>query len=350
MNSNPSKKLKIGILTGGGDAPGLNGVIEAASRTLLNHGVEVYGIRDGFEGVFQKNSFLITHDIVDGLHNQAGTILGTSNKSKIEGRSDEFQNAFRLLGLDGIIAAGGDGTFMGLKKLAPDLKIVGVPKTIDNDLQGTESTFGFDTASTVVAESVDALRATAQAHRRILIVEAMGRSAGWIALSGGLAGYADGILIPERPYDPKLLQKFLTEQFQKNVTGMVFSVSEAAHAIGEDPVFVENKKGGLHTVRFGGIGERLISWIESNTPWEARAVVLGHLQRSRSPTTFDRHLTLGLGVTAAHLVLKQEWNTAVVFQNGKVCSAPLSDLQGEPRMIPVNHPWISAAKDLGIFI
>jgi 6-phosphofructokinase len=341
--------MKIGIMTGGGDAPGLNGVIEAAARTLMNHGVQVYGIQDGFEGVFNKKTFLMNHQMVDGLHCQAGTILGTSNKSKIDGRSEEFQQRFRELELDGLIAAGGDGTFLSLKKLAPALSIVGVPKTIDNDLQGTEVTFGFDTASTVVAESLDALRATAQAHRRIMLVETMGRSAGWIALSGGLAAYADGILIPERPYEKHLLQKFLQEQFDKKIEGLVFSVSEAAHAVGDEPVFVENKKGGSHTVRFGGIGEKLVHWIETNTPWEARTVVLGHLQRSRVPTTFDRH-TLSLGVNAAHQVLKKEWNTAIVYRSGKVCVAPLSDLQGDPRVIPTDHEWIRAAKDLGIFI
>lgn len=342
--------MKIALMTGGGDAPGLNGVIEAAARTLMSAGCQVLGIRDGFEGVFKKQVFQINHEIVEGLHGQAGTLLGTSNKSKIEGREVEFQSRFKELEVDGVIVAGGDGTFMSLKKLAPNLQLIGVPKTIDNDLQGTEMTFGFDTACTVVAEAVDALRATAHAHKRIMVVETMGRSAGWIALGGGIASYADAILIPERPYDPKKFAEFLEERYRHSYPGLVLSVSEAAHAEGEAPIFVENKKGGSHTVRFGGIAERLTQWIEENTSWEARPVVLGHLQRSRTPTTFDRFLTLEMGHQAAQLALSNRWNRALVYRSGKVIEAPLSDLQGPPRTIPLDHSWIRSAQDVGLFI
>ena len=274
--------MKIGLMTGGGDAPGLNGVIEAAARTLLKNGCEVYGIRDGFEGVFHKRVFKITHDLVEGLHCQAGTLLGTSNKSQIAGRSEEFQAKFKELQIDGLIAAGGDGTFMGLKMLAPSLPIVGIPKTIDNDLQGTEITFGCDTACTVVAEAVDALRATAHAHKRVMIVETMGRSAGWIALGGGLASYADAILIPERPYDLEKFKIFLDERHRHQYPGLVLSVSEAAHAQGEEAVSVENRKGGLHHVRFGGIGDKLSHWIEKNTNWEGTTLARATLPRNRA--------------------------------------------------------------------
>ena len=336
-------------MTGGGDAPGLNGIIEAASRVLLRHQIEVVGILDGFEGVFTGRTRDIHLDSVLGMHAEAGTFLGTSNKSKLEGRAEEFQKKFAELKLDGIIAAGGDGTFKGLKELAPNLKIIGVPKTIDNDLQGTDITFGYDTACTVVSDAVDALRATANAHHRVMVIETMGRSAGWIALGGGLAAYADAILIPERPFSRDGLAKFLTDAHIRGSQGMVVVVSEAAKAQGEDPIFTENKTSPTG-IRFGGIGERLARWIELHSPWEARHVVLGHLQRARHPTTTDRFLTASMGVKAAELVISKQWNRAVVYRNGTVVDAPLTDIQGEPREVTPNHRWVKLCQELGIFI
>ena len=341
--------MRIGMMTGGGDAPGLNGIIEAASRVLLRKNIEVVGILDGFEGVFTGRTRDISLDSVLGMHAEAGTFLGTSNKSKLAGRAEEFQEKFATLHLDGLIAAGGDGTFKGLKELAPDLKIIGVPKTIDNDLQGTDITFGYDTACTVVADAVDALRATANAHHRVMVIETMGRTAGWIALGGGLASYADAILIPERPFSREKLASFLCEAHANGKPGMVIAVSEAAKALGEDPIFSENKNSPTG-IRFGGIGERLSRWIELNSPWEARHVVLGHLQRARHPTTTDRFLTASMGAKAAELVLTQQWNRAVVYRNGQVIDAPLSDIQGEPREVTPNHRWVKLCESLGIFI
>ena len=336
-------------MTGGGDAPGLNGIIEAASRVLLKNNIEVVGILDGFEGIFSRRTKTITMDAIMGIHSEAGTFLGTSNKSKLIGRADEFQNCFASLKLDGLIAAGGDGTFKGLQSLAPDLKIIGVPKTIDNDLQGTEITFGFDTACTVVADSVDALRSTANAHHRVMVVETMGRTAGWIALGGGLASGADVILIPERPFSREELSQFLTKAHQDGKSGMVMVVSEAAKAKGENAIFTESLKSSTG-IRFGGVGENMARWIENNSPWEARHVVLGHLQRARQPTTTDRFLTASMGVMAAELVLNQKWNRAVVYREGKVMDAPLSDLQGPPREISPDHRWVKLCQSLGIFI
>ena len=341
--------MRIGIMTGGGDAPGLNGIIESASRVLLNNGVEVVGILDGFEGVFSERTKIITMDAIIGIHSEAGTFLGTSNKSKILGRADEFQKCFAQLKLDGLIAAGGDGTFKGLLELAPKLKIIGVPKTIDNDLQGTEITFGYDTACTVVADAVDALRATANAHHRVMVVETMGRTAGWIALGGGLASSADAILIPERPFSREKFAAYLTKAHESKKPGMVIVVSEAAMAEGEDAIFSENLKSSTG-IRFGGIGERVSRWIEENTPWEARHVVLGHLQRAHQPTTTDRFLTAGMGAKAAELVLTQNWNRAVVYRDGKILDAPLSDIQGPPRKVPPSHRWVKLCESLGIFI
>ncbi len=336
-------------MTGGGDAPGLNGIIEAASRVLLKNNCEVTGILDGFEGVFTGRTKNITLESVLGMHAEAGTFLGTSNKSKIAGRGDEFQKQFAKMNLDGLIAAGGDGTFKALKELAPDLPIIGVPKTIDNDLQGTEITFGFDTACTVVADAVDSLRSTANAHHRVMVIETMGRTAGWIALGGGLASYADAILIPERPFSRAALAKYLTDAHTKGAPGLVVVVSEAAMAIGEDPIFNEAKNSSTG-IRFGGIGERMSRWIEAHSPWEARHVVLGHLQRARHPTTTDRFLTASMGALAANLALSQQWNRAVVYRDGKVLDAPLSDIQGPPREVAPDHRWVKLCLALGIFI
>ncbi len=341
--------MRIGIMTGGGDAPGLNGIIESASRVLLRQGAQVVGILDGFEGIFSGRTKTITLDSILGIHAEAGTYLGTSNKSKLIGRADEFQKCFAALKLDGLIAAGGDGTFKGIRELAPNLNVIGVPKTIDNDLHGTEITFGYDTACTVVSEAVDALRATANAHHRVMVVETMGRSAGWIALGGGLSSYADAILIPERPFSRARLSEFLTEAHQAQKPGMVIVVSEAARADGEDAIFSENT-GHSTGIRFGGVGERLARWIEQNSPWEARHVVLGHLQRAHYPTTTDRFLTASMGAKAATLALQNQWNRAVVYRGGAVTDAPLNDIMGEPREVEPNHRWVKLCEALGIFI
>ena len=341
--------MRIGIMTGGGDAPGLNGIIEAAARVLLRNGAEVVGIRDGFEGVFEGRTKPVTLETILGIRSAAGTYLGTSNKSKLTGRAEEFQAGFKQLKLDGLIAAGGDGTFKGLRELAPNVKVIGVPKTIDNDIQGTEVTFGYDTACAVVSDSVDSLRATANAHHRVMVVETMGRTAGWIALGGGLSSYADVILIPERPFSREKLAKFLSDAHAAGKPGMVVVVSEAAKAVGEDAVFTESK-GHSTGIRFGGVGERLARWIESNSPWEARHVVLGHLQRARYPTTTDRFLTASMGAKAATLALSHQWNRAVVYRDGKVTDAPLIEIQGEPREVAPDHRWVRLCEALGIFI
>jgi 6-phosphofructokinase 1 len=342
--------MRIGLMTGGGDAPGLNGIIEAASRTLLQAGHEVIGVLDGFEGVFSGRTRRIEWNDINGIHADAGTFLGTSNKTKIDGRSEEFQARFAELRLDGLIAAGGDGTFIGLKKIAPGLPLIGVPKTIDNDLQGTEITFGYDTACTVVADAVDALRTTANAHHRVMVVETMGRTAGWIALGGGLASYADAILIPERPFSREALARFLIEREKSGMRGMVVVVSEAAQAEGEDPIFTEVSGSAVHSVRYGGIAERVARWIEANTPWEARHVVLGHLQRSRAPTTTDRFLTASMGIKAAYLAMEKKWGAAVVYRGGRVMEAPITEIQGEPRRVDRDHRWVKHCQNLGIFI
>lgn len=341
---------RIGLLTGGGDAPGLNGIIEAVVRALSEQGVTVVGIQDGFEGIFEGRTVELTRSLVDGAHQRAGTLLGTSNKSSTQGRVEEFQEKFAALKLDGLIAAGGDGTFQALGRVLKGLKIIGVPKTIDNDLAGTDMTFGFDTACAVVGESVDALRATANAHRRVMIVETMGRTAGWIALGGGLASYADAILIPERPFDRKALADFLRARRAAGHRGCMIVASEGVAAVGEKASIAFRVPGSPQAERFGGFSEALARWIETEVDWESRHVVLGHLQRARHPTTTDRFLTLMMGYEVARMVCEDDWNKAVVYRNGQVGRAPLADLMKPPRLVSHDHKWVGVAQAMGIFI
>lgn len=343
--------MKVGILTGGGDAPGLNGIIESVSRTLIESGHEIVGIEDGFDGLMEGRVRPITLESTYGLHTRAGTSLGTSNKSRIEDHKDTFMRAYMALKLDALLVAGGDGTFAALHKLGETLPIVGVPKTIDNDLHGTDTTFGFDTACTVVADAVDSLFATAKSHKRIMIVETMGRTAGWIALGGGLASYADAILIPERPFEKDGLLSHIEKNRKNGRRGLVFSVSESAYPKGEDPVVAFEVPGSVQKERYGGIAERLARWIDSkNCGYEARSVTLGHLQRSRPPTTKDRLLTLALGSEAAQMIKEKLWNHCAVYKRGRVERAPLSVLQQGARVVPADHHWVQTAQKLGIFI
>ncbi len=342
--------MRVGLLTGGGDAPGLNGILEAASRVLLGAGAEVIGIQDGFEGVFNERNVLINRGLIDGIHSSAGTLLGTTNKTRTEGREKEFLEKFRKLNLDILIAAGGDGTFAGLSSFQKEIPLIGVPKTIDNDLNGTDITFGFDTACSVVAESIDALRATANAHRRVILVETMGRTAGWIALGGGLASYADAILIPERPFIEEKLLEYLEMHRKAGARGLVLSVAEGAHAIGSTASVAHFVPDSPQPERFGGIAERLARLFEDRIGWESRHVVLGHLQRSRQPTTTDRFLTLAMGVLAAKLALAKRAGSAVVYRDGQVRESQISEFMKAPRLVSADHRWVEMAKSVGIFI
>jgi len=337
-------------MTGGGDAPGLNGIIESASRLLLRQGCEVIGLRDGFEGVFKQDTIPLTLEHVEGAHARSGTLLGSSNKSGLEGREAEFAEKFRALKVDGLIACGGDGTFSGLYRVKNDIQMIGVPKTIDNDLAGTEATFGFDTACSCVAENVDALRFTAEAHSRIFVVETMGRTSGWIALGGGLASYADAILLPERPFDRKKLIEFVKTKQAQGRRDLMIVVSEGTKALGEEASVAFEVEGSPQKERYGGAAFAISRWLEKETGWEARHVVLGHLQRARHPTTTDRFLTSFMGVEAARMCLESAWGQAVVYRDGRIKRAPITDLMAPPRLVDPDHRWVKQAQALGIFI
>ncbi|MCM2281958.1 MAG: 6-phosphofructokinase, partial [Bdellovibrionaceae bacterium] len=288
---------------------------------------------------------------VAGAHSLAGTLLGTSNKSALSGREDEFLEKYAALGLEGLIVAGGDGTFAALSRLGAKMPpLIGVPKTIDNDLAGTEVTFGFDTACSVVAESVDALRATAHAHRRVMVVEAMGRTAGWLALGGGLASYADAILIPERPFSKSRFKEFLQGRQQSGARGLVLVVAEGAFAQGDSARVAFTVAGSPQAERLGGISETVARWVETELGWESRHVILGHLQRARRPTVTDCFLTLAMGVEVSRMVRESAWGQAVVYRSGRVQRAAVSELMQPPRLVSPDHPWVKLAQEMGIFV
>lgn len=345
---------RVGLLTGGGDAPGLNGVIESFVRALVPKGYTVIGIRDGFEGVFQHDVVELSPDSVRGEHRLAGTLLGTSNRSSLAGRETEFRTCFHKLNLDCLVAAGGDGTFAGLSRVINGLNLIGVPKTIDNDLAGTDVTFGYDTACAVVSEAADSLRATADAHQRIMVIETMGRTAGWIALGGGLASYADVILIPERPFNREALLSHLRTRHDRTANSFqrsaIIVASEGAAAENENASIAFEVPGSPQAERYGGFAEKLARWLEAELGWESRHVTLGHLQRSRHPTTTDRFLTLAIGIEAANLVYEQAWGHAVVYRGGCVTRASLNELMQPTRLVASDHRWVQMAQNLGIFI
>lgn len=343
-------KMKIGLLTGGGDAPGLNGILVSVTRALTAQGHELIGISDGFEGIFEKRYRKLNLSELGTHYQNAGTFLGTSNKCGTTGREQEFIARYQEIGLDGLVVAGGDGTFSGLKKMEKDIHIIGVPKTIDNDLEGTDITFGYDTACTVVCEAADSLRATAEAHKRVLVVETMGRTAGWIALGGGLTAYADGILLPERPFCRTELFEFLNRKKKSGSRGLVLVVSEGARAEGEDPQVAHYVPDSPQKERYGGISEHLARWIEKELGWESRHVILGHLQRARPPTVTDRFLTLAMGAEAARLVCEKKWGYAAVYRQGRVTEAPITDFMKPARLVTPDHRWVKLAQTLGIFI
>jgi 6-phosphofructokinase 1 len=341
--------MRVGILTGGGDAPGLNGIIESVARTLLQAGCELIGVEDGFEGIFEGRVRKLELGSIEGIHSHPGTLLGTSNKCGTAGREPEFLEKYKRLGLDGLVVCGGDGTFSGVRAFHGAVPMIGVPKTIDNDLSGTEITFGYDTACSVVANAADELRFSANAHRRAIVIETMGRTAGWIALGGGLASYADVILIPERPYSPEALAAAIRARHTRQ-RGLIAVVSEGAAPAGGKAQVAFTVEGSPQPERLGGIGAVLARWIEKETGWESRHVILGHLQRSSPPTTTDRFLTLAMGVEVARMVLERVWDHAAVYRAGQVQRAPVAELMGPARLVDPGHRWVRAAQAVGLFV
>jgi 6-phosphofructokinase 1 len=320
---------KIGILTGGGDCPGLNPVIRAVVRKALNEGFEVVGIKNGWKGLVENDTMVLDRTAVSGILFRGGTILGTSrtNPYKKEGDLAKVKENFKKIGLDALVAVGGEDTLGVAAKLVKDglSNIVGVPKTIDNDLSSTDYTFGFDTALNVAMECIDRLHTTAESHHRIIVAEVMGRHAGWIATEAGIAGGADVILIPEIPIDLDEVCAVIKKRHSHGKTFSIVVVAEGAQFKDGTLVTQEQKLDAFGHVRLGGIGERLGELIEKMTGYETRVSVLGHIQRGGSPTAFDRVLGTRLGVKAVELVMNKKFGKMVALAGIKIIDVPLEE-------------------------
>ncbi|MBM3246695.1 MAG: 6-phosphofructokinase [Candidatus Omnitrophica bacterium] len=318
---------KIGILTGGGDCPGLNPVIRAVVRKSINEGYEVIGIKNGWKGLIEKDTMALDLTAVSGILPKGGTILGTSrtNPYKKEGGLQSVKENYKNLGLDALIAVGGEDTLGVAAKLTKDgiPNIVGVPKTIDNDLSCTDYTFGFDTALNTATECIDKLHTTAESHHRIIVVEVMGRHAGWIAIEAGIAGGADIILIPELPVDIEEVCALIKRRHGRGKTFSIVVVAEGAKFKEGTMVTQEEKLDEFGHVRLGGIGERLGQEIEKRTGYETRVSVLGHIQRGGTPSAFDRILGTRFGVKAVELVKEKKFARMVALAGNKIIDVPI---------------------------
>ncbi len=358
-----SGSVRLAVSTGGGDAPGLNAVIRAVVLGGLNRGWEVLGVRRGFGGLLGDARIVpLDRESVRGLTNVGGTILGTTNRGnpfrwpslntagswEESDRSDELIDKARLLGIKALIAVGGDGTLKIAADLAEKgLPVVGVPKTIDNDVGGTWTTFGFDTAVNTATDAIDKIVSTAESHERVLVVEVMGRYAGWIALHAGLAGSAHVILVPEIPFD---LDAVCDKVRQREALGRHYSVVIAAEGAtpkgGSAVVQAEAAVGG--TERLGGVCDLVADYVQRNTGKETRTVTLGHLQRGGSPTTFDRLLALRFGAAAVRAVEEGRLGHMVAFDPPNVITVSLDEALAGPHVVPLDCDQIRTARELGI--
>ena len=326
----------IGILTGGGDAPGLNAVIRACVRRSETYGRRVLGIRKGWKGLLTRDTVPLDRAAVSGILHRGGTILGTSrtNPYKKEEDARTLERNFKELGLDALVALGGEDTLGVAAKLAQaGFPVVGVPKTIDNDLSGTDQTFGFDTAVAIATEAIDRLHSTAESHDRVIVCEVMGRHAGWIALHAGLAGGADYILVPERPIDVDAVCAALRRRRER---GKLFSIVVAAEGalLPEGTVTKDAATDAFGHVKLGGIGERLASILEERTGFETRSVCLGHVQRGGTPTAFDRVLATRYGLLAAEMVNRRQFGMMAAWRGGRFEAVPLGDAVKDLRTVP----------------
>jgi phosphofructokinase-like protein len=351
---------RIGVLTGGGDAPGLNAVIRAVVKAAWNSGIETVGIEDSFDGLLELDrSRVLTPRDVTGILRLGGTVLGTLNtgnplSSEVmtsDGPrlyADRVIEMFHKLGLGALVAIGGDGTLdIAHKFCLLGLPIVGVPKTIDNDIVGTTNCFGFDTAVAFATDAIDRLHTTAEAHKRILVVEVMGRYAGWIAVYAGVAGGADAILIPEIPFDIGLVAQRLRERDTWGAKFSIVVVAEGAFPKGGTLSLIAAAHG-LASERLGGIGAQVCDALAGETGKETRYVVLGHLQRGGAPTSFDRILATRFGGKAVELVRRGEFGTMVAFAPPDIISRRLDEVVGKTKTVPMDFDVLATARALGV--
>jgi ATP-dependent phosphofructokinase / diphosphate-dependent phosphofructokinase len=335
--------MRVGVLTGGGDCPGLNAVIRAIVRTgAEEYGYEFTGFRDGWRGPLEGDTMVLDVQAVRGILPRGGTILGSSRTNPLADRAasggrsglERIEDNLASLGVDALVAIGGEDT-LGVAARLPEhgVKVVGVPKTIDNDLGATDYTFGFDTAVNIAMEAIDRLHTTAESHHRALIVEVMGRSAGWIALHAGMAGGANVILIPEQPFDIDQVCGWVQHRFQTRYAPIVV-VAEGAHPKDGGEALLNQEKDAFGHVRYGGVGPMLASEIERRTGKEARATVLGHVQRGGTPTAFDRVLATRFGTHAIRAVADGAFGQMVALRGTEIVRVPIAEATRELKLVP----------------
>ena len=353
---------RVAVLTGGGDAPGLNAVIRAVTKTAINlYDSDVFGILDGYDGFITPGGVIpLDLGAVRGILPLGGTILGTANRGNPFARkvirdgqevvldvSDEVIAAIQKLELDALIVIGGDGTLrIAMELAAKGVPVVGVPKTIDNDIGGTEVTFGFDTALMIATEAFDRLHTTAEALHRVMVLELMGRDAGFIALHSGVAGGADVILIPEIPFKPEAVLKKIHQRIESGSRFSLLAVSEGARLLGGQPVY-RSSGDAVYVPRLGGVGQEVGAYIQAQG-FETRVTVLGHVQRGGSPTAFDRWLATRYGAAAVRVAASGGLGQMVALRNAQVIPIPLSEALAVPKRVDLNGDAVLAARGLGI--
>lgn len=355
---------RIGVLTGGGDCAGLNAVIRAVVKTaIFDHDLDVWGIEDGFLGIIENRMHRLRLKDVSNILTRGGTILGTSNRAAphhyitgydavgrpiVRDMTKTVVKHIKAHRLDGIVAIGGEGTMAGAARLIKHgVPIIGVPKTIDNDILRSDLTFGFQTAVDIATEALDRIHTTAASHHRVMIVETMGRNAGWLALHAGIASGADVILIPEIPYDLDVICEFCKKRASGHKAFTIIAVAEGAYPAGGEVVVDRLVVGSPEPVRLGGISTVLAEQIGDHTGLECRSTILGHVQRGGTPCAFDRVLATQFGHRAVEMAMTRQWNHMVAWRHGALDAVPIAKVVGRQRTVPPHHPLIAAARSVG---
>ncbi len=362
MATNGTDIKRIGVLTGGGDCPGLNAVIRAVTKDAINHGIEVIGIEDGFLGLIEDRMRPLEVDDVSNILGLGGTILGSNNKTNPQqypvGRNPDGSLKFKDLtdvcvthlqtrGIDALVVIGGDGTMSAAKPIADrGINCVGVPKTIDNDLHGTDITFGFQTAVSTATDAIDRVHTTAASHHRVMVVELMGRNAGWLTLHAGVAGGADVILLPEIEFDMDVVCNACVKRSQHGKRFTIIAASEGARPKGGEQIVERVDETSPDPIRLGGVAKWLANEIEDCTEIESRYVVLGHVQRGGTPSAGDRVLATQFGHHAMELLKSGKTNRLVVMRGGELGDVEITSAAGKQRLVPGDHPLIAAARSV----
>lgn len=351
-------------MTGGGDCPGLNAAIRAVTRIAINHyGYAVIGVRNGFEGLITNDTYQLSTNDVRGILRVGGTVLGSSNRTnpytysgpgsggkEIDASEIAYRN-LKALEIDGLVVIGGDGTLLlaGIFADRYDIPMVGIPKTIDNDVHGTDYAIGFDSAVAMVTDAVDRLHTTAESHHRVLLVEVMGRTAGWIALYAGVTGGADFVLMPERPYS---IDGVIKQVETRRSHGHHFTIGVVAEGVSapDGETVYRSRQGADYNWKLGGVTARIEELLEQQLEQEVRSMVLGHLQRGGSPTAFDRSLATQLGAAAIQTIADGGRNVVVGVNGLEVITTPLAEVGIGPRLVPDNHPMVQAGIQMGMYL